>query len=262
MDIQFQWVGGATFILSAGDLKIACDPVLCKKGTMQDYFWFTSERLEEPVYDENTFRDIDLWLITHDHEDHLDSPGLSVISPDSRVVSNRNASKLLRKQGIRDLTELSWNQRITYAVKGYQIEIVSVPAIHGVNPLSAFFAGRGNGYYITLSNDQGKVSIYITGDTVYKRRTIHSLDGKKIDLMVPNMGAAKAGSWIMTLTLNSDMLLKMMGKLNPTRVIPVHYGTFEHYIEPVGKIKALHDDRIYFISVGNTITFSRIDLIT
>jgi L-ascorbate metabolism protein UlaG (beta-lactamase superfamily) len=50
------------------------------------------------------------------------------------------------------------------------------------------------------------------------------------------MGAAKQGSWIMTLTLNSRMLMKMISKLNPEIVIPVHYGTFEHYKEPVDNI--------------------------
>ncbi len=40
MDIEFNWIGGATFVLTLDNLKIACDPVLCKKGIVQDYFWF------------------------------------------------------------------------------------------------------------------------------------------------------------------------------------------------------------------------------
>ncbi len=51
------------------------------------------------------------------------------------------------------------------------------------------------------------------------------------------MGAAKQGSWIMTLTYYLKMLKKMISKLNPEIVIPVHYGTFEHYKEPVENIK-------------------------
>jgi hypothetical protein len=48
-----------------------------------------------------------------------------------------------------------------------------------------------------------KKGIYITGDTVYKNTIIKTLKNKQIDLLIPNMGAAKQGSWIMTLTLNS-----------------------------------------------------------
>jgi len=65
------------------------------------------------------------------------------------------------------------------------------------------------------------------------------------------MGAAKQGSWIMTLTLNSKMLKKMISKLNPEIVIPVHYGTFEHYKEPVEYIKEINDERIKIVEVGS-----------
>ncbi len=261
LPFEFRWAGGATFILSTGNLKIACDPVLCNKGSIQDYFWFTSERLEDPVYDETTFRDIDLWMITHAHEDHLDAPGISVIHPDTPVVCNQNASNILKGKGIHNLTVLPWHHRNTFSIKGYRIEIESIPAIHGVNPLSAWFAGRVNGYYITLSKDGERLGIYITGDTVYKRKVTYPLSGKNMDVMIANMGAAKEGSWIMTLTLNARMLRNMMDKLNPALVIPVHYGTFAHYKEPVENIKALKDERITILPVGGTLRVNSTGLI-
>ena len=45
----------------------------------------------------------------------------------------------------------------------------------------------------------------------------------------------------------------MINKLNPKIVIPVHYGTFEHYKEPVKAIRDIGDDRINIINVGDTI---------
>jgi L-ascorbate metabolism protein UlaG (beta-lactamase superfamily) len=129
MELIFNWIGGATFVLCIGDLNIACDPVLCEKGTIQDFFWFKSQRIEQPVYSENDF--------------------------------------------------------------------------------------------------------------------------ENIDLLIPNMGAAKQGSWIMTLTLNSEMLKKMIVKLNPKIVIPIHYGTFEHYKEPVDFIKEIIDNRILIVEPGS-----------
>jgi L-ascorbate metabolism protein UlaG (beta-lactamase superfamily) len=71
------------------------------------------------------------------------------------------------------------------------------------------------------------------------------------EIGLANMGAAKQGSWIMTLTLNAVMLKKMIAALNPKIVIPVHYGTFEHYKEPVEKIREINDDRINIIQVGS-----------
>jgi len=251
MEITFNWIGGATFILSIGNLSIAVDPVLCEKGTVQDYFWFKSARIEQPVYNENDFQDIDLWLITHNHEDHLDSIGLSKISNSSKTVCNKNSFKILQENGTNDLTILDWEQSKTFNIKGYSIEIEAIPAIHGVNPLSALLAGKVNGYYLTISHGEEKFKIYITGDTVYKNRTIKTLENKEIDLLIPNMGAAKEGSWIMTLTLNSKMLKKLISKLNPKTVIPVHYGAFEHYKEPVEVIKKINDERIKIVEVGS-----------
>jgi len=60
----------------------------------------------------------------------------------------------------------------------------------------------------------------------------------------------------MTLTLNAGMLAKMIRELQPKVVIPVHFGTFEHYKEPVSKIKALNDERIKFVEVGSTLTLN------
>jgi N-acyl-phosphatidylethanolamine-hydrolysing phospholipase D len=48
MEILFHWIGGATFVMTIGNINIACDPVLCERGKIQDYFWFKSKRLEEP----------------------------------------------------------------------------------------------------------------------------------------------------------------------------------------------------------------------
>ncbi len=78
---------------------MAVDPVLCGKGTVQDYFWFKSQRIEQPVYDEKDFEHIDLWLITHNHEDHLDNIGLSKMLNPAEIVYNNNGYKMLQRNG-------------------------------------------------------------------------------------------------------------------------------------------------------------------
>jgi L-ascorbate metabolism protein UlaG (beta-lactamase superfamily) len=251
MQMLFNWIGGATFILSIDDLNIAVDPVLCERGTILDFFWFKSKRIEQPVYLENDFENIDLWLITHNHEDHLDRIGLSKISKSTEIVCNKNCYKILHESGKNRITILNWKQKRVLLLKGYRIEIEAIPAVHGVNPLSAFFAGKVNGYYLTISKGENRGTIYITGDTVYKSKIIRTLEKRAIDLLIPNMGAAGQGSWIMTLTLNSKMLERMIFELKPKIIIPVHYGTFEHYHEPVEIIKQINDSRITIVEVGS-----------
>jgi L-ascorbate metabolism protein UlaG (beta-lactamase superfamily) len=143
-----------------------------------------------------------------------------------------------------NLTLLDRGEWKNTAMKGFKIGIDTIPAVHGISPLSAFFAGKGNGYLLTITKGEDKARIYITGDTVYKKRIIDAIGNRPIDLMIANMGAAMAGSWIMTLTLNAKMLKKMISALQPKTVIPVHYGTYDHYREPVEKIEKLKDERI------------------
>jgi hypothetical protein len=69
-------------------------------------------------------------------------------------------------------------------------------------------------------------------------------------LLIPNIGAAKQGSWIMTLTLNAGILKKMIDTLDPEVIIPVYYGIFAHYREPAEKIRAIRDNRIRMVEVG------------
>lgn len=260
MDIRFKWIGGATFIIYIDNLKIAVDPVLCKKGTVQDYFWFKSKRIEDPQYDDADFNDIDLWLITHEHEDHLDKIGLSKIESNSTIISNKKAGDILKKGGKRNVFLLGWRNTLEIKHGDYIIKIEAIKAIHGINPISAFFAGKGNGYYVSVLKGTESFSFYITGDTVYKSSIIKQLNGRPIDLLIPNMGAAKQGSWLMTLTLNAKMLQKLMKKLKPITVIPVHYGTFMHYNESIKEIIELKNNAILILELGKARKISPVTL--
>jgi len=95
-------------------------------------------------------------------------------------------------------------------------------------------------------------SIYLTGYTVYSQKIIDPLGNKKIDFVNPNMGAAKKGSLIMTLTLDSKMLKKLINNLKINRIIPVHYGTFEHYVESKVSLQNL-STKILLIDTGKSI---------
>lgn len=252
MKVSFKWIGGASFILTVGDLRIAADPVLCEKSSVLDFFWFKSMRTEQPLYSEEDFNTIDLWLLTHNHEDHIDKKGVSMIHDSAEIICNKNSSALLNENGLKGFTLLKWNQTAKQTIRGYTVTTTAVPATHGINPLAALLAGKGNGYYLSISKDDEIIQVYISGDTVYNRRTIKALQNKNIDLFISNMGAAKQGSWIMSLTLNAEMLKKMIAKLNPKIIIPVHYGTFTHYKEPVEAIEKLNDNRISILKTGST----------
>lgn len=71
--------------------------------------------------------------------------------------------------------------------------------------------------------------------------------------MVANLGAAQQGTWMMALTLNARMLARLRDALRPKRTIPVHFGTFTHYREPIDPVRALGDDSIAILAPGEAI---------
>lgn len=250
MPLELKWIGGATWILRVDGVNLACDPVLCPAGTIQDYGWFSSRRLEAPVYTEEDFQDVDVWLITHQHDDHLDAEGLARIGPGAHVVTHANALPKLRRSRAASITSLAWHEQHRLTIKGCELVIEAMPAVHGVNPVSAWFAGGVNGYWVTLTKNQVTRSIYVTGDTVAARPVLNALQGRRVDILIPNMGAAKQGSWIMTLTLSARMLRQIKDLLKPKITIPVHFGTFEHYVEPIEKVAAWHDETVRILAPG------------
>ncbi len=253
MNFEFKWIGGATWTIKTQGLKIACDPVLCPVGTIQDYKIFKTKRLNDPVFTKDDFKDIDLWLITHGHEDHLDRAGLSCIEQGSKVVTHKTGQRRLKKIENIETTVLETGEKTSFEIGNSSIDIEAMPAVHGSNPIGALLAGGVNGYWITINTkEEKKLSIYITADTISHRKVLKALQGRDADLLIPNMGGAR--SWIGTLTLTSKMLIGIMNIIEPKLCIPVHFGTFTHYAEPISEVEKLRNDKIVILQPGQIYT--------
>jgi len=175
MNIKFKWVGGATWILSADEVKIACDPVLCPTGTVQNYFWFKSRRVNDPVFNKSDFNGIHLWLITHNHEDHIDMFGVEKIGRNSKIITHPDAVQKLRDAGLSEYISMKRGDKVGFQINDVTVEVKAVPAVHGISPVSAFFAGGVNGYILTITKDNSSFCVYVTGDTVEKRKVLSGL---------------------------------------------------------------------------------------
>ena len=76
MKVELCWVGAASIIIKINDeLKIGLDPALIKKNEIIHFKKFESQRLIAPVYKKEDFNDVDIWLLTHGHLDHIDIVG-------------------------------------------------------------------------------------------------------------------------------------------------------------------------------------------
>ena len=249
MDIHFKLIGGATWIITIGNLKIACDPALSPNAT---------GRVEGSVYTDEDFQNIDLWLITHAHEDHLDEIGLKKIDSESLIITHEIAVEMLQTTESKNIFIIKWGEERIVNIDGFEITMEAIPAIHGTNPITASSMGGVNGYWVTLKKNESSISIYITGDTVTKWKVINSLRGRKADLFIPFMGEARIPIPILKLllgplTLNARMMRRMRWIINPEITIPVHFGTFSHYTEPISEVEKWQDPSVKILKPGEEI---------
>lgn len=147
----------------------------------------------------------DLILITHDHRDHLNT---NVIQALSKYTTKVIASKACIKK--MDFGEFLENgQQTTFE----DIFIKAVPAYNVINlrpddvPYHA--KGDGNGYFLLF----GDKTVYISGDTEYidEMRFFMKPDIAFIPMMMP-------------FCMDEDMFIKVVKRMKPEIVYPVHYN--------------------------------------
>lgn len=228
--IEFRLIGSACWILEIDDsVTIACDPALAPAGTRYLYRGLLFKRVKPPLYNDESFSRVDLWLLTHNHFDHLDRIGLAQIQSGSGVVAAGNCRRKLRHR--KDLTVRypAWMEEVHFAFGEYRITVTAVPASHGRTWFPRFLLGRVNGYLITVQRDDESKTVYVSSDTVYLPNVVDFLHGIKIDLFIPNMGGIfpylPGGPY----TMDMKMLDRFVEVLQPGKILPIHIDDFSHF---------------------------------
>ena len=258
MKLEFKWIGGATWLLNFSGIRIACDPVLCPQGSIQDYFYFKTKRLNPPVLDSSDLEDIDLWLLTHNHEDHLDDEGLKRISKDSIIITDKSLKKRFKKKDYPHAVHLPWGDETEVKIKNSEIIISAIPAIHAKRSLFSNAVGNGNGYILDIKRSDSSCRIYVTGDAVYNERIKQYTGLEHIDIVIANAGSAMIGDSILSriigrVTNNSNDIMELNSDLRPGNLIPVHWGTFSHYAEQITPETFKKYTNVRFLNPGETI---------
>ncbi len=230
MKLNVNLIGNATFTLTINeDIKFAIDPALAMKGSGLGFNIF---RKTDPIYSDSTFSNIDFWLITHAHLDHVDEYGLKYLNKNNNVISSPSAKSYFNKKNMTNINYIDWNEKYIFTKDGYEIEIIAIPAYHGFNPIILKLMGKVNGYILKIKKDNEIKKIYITSDTVINRKLINDLKQfNDIDLLIANVGEAKSPVPITSkpITMNIDMLKSLASSTNAKNVLPIHIDDYTHF---------------------------------
>ncbi len=252
-NISFNWIGAATWILNIDDIKFACDPILCEKNSIIDLKYFKAKRKNNPKYSSLDFENIDYWLLTHNHADHIDNIGISKIKPESQVFSHKNLKPWFIEKKSINVSYMKLGDKQYLSKDSTSIEIEAIPCVHGSNFLSAKLSGGCNGYWVKLKKNENLLNIYITGDTVDHSKVKKHISNRDVDIVIPNMGGSGLNKFGGPFTFTAKIFKNLLNIINPKIILPVHYSSFSLFKEPIEELYKMNDERVLKFNEGETI---------
>ena len=226
-DNYVAWIGHATFLIKLGDTTIITDPLFSKNtGPLI----FGPKRYVESAIRLNEIPETDLFLLTHNHYDHLDySTVRNFPHKKSKVLVPLKLSKYFTRNGFKNVNELDWYDDI----KVNDLKITLLPAVHwskrSLNDTNKTLWGN----FLIEYKDK---KILFACDTGYGN--IYKELGEKygpIDLTFINIGAYDFRPMFekSVYHTNPEEALNVAQDLKSKKVIGMHWGTVVLSLEPI-----------------------------
>ena len=123
-DDYVAWIGHATFLIKLGDTTIITDPVFSKN---MGPLIFGPKRYVNPAIDLKEIPEVNLFLLTHNHYDHLDYRTIKKFPyKEANVLVPLKLGRYFTKNKFKKVKEMDWyDQTIINDLK-----ITFVPAVH------------------------------------------------------------------------------------------------------------------------------------
>ncbi len=224
------WIGHATFLIKLGETTIITDPVFEKN---MGPLIFGPKRYVDPAIELKELPEVNLFLLTHNHYDHLSTRTIQRFPfKKAKVLAPLKLGKYFSRNGYSDVEEMDWYDE----VKINDLKITFLPAVHW-SKRSLWDTNKSlwGSFLIEYRNKK----ILFTCDTGYG--DIYKELGKKygpIDLTFINIGAynfypmspRKDKSIYHT---NPEEALNIGQDLKSKKVLGMHWGTVVLSLEPI-----------------------------
>lgn len=153
------------------------------------------------------FMGADVYLITHQHEDHLGSETIKDIVRDTVVLGNADVTKKLREIGVENIKEIKNLEELE--IEGFKIKAVDLPHFQKEGTVMP----QNTGFLI---------------DGVF----FHPGDGDKApEITSPNAAIPIGGA-----TITFDTALEFIKLIGAKVVIPIHYDVYQSDQEEFKKL--------------------------
>lgn len=217
--MKIQLLRNATTLLSIGEHRILVDPMLSEPGAMPGFKVFGGGRRPNPLVPlpataAAALAQATAVLVTHEHPDHFDRPGLDFARRRGLTVwASPVDAPNLRRKGL-DARELR------DGVLGMAVEVV--PSRHG-RGLLGWLMGPVAGVYLAHPDEP---SLYVVGDSVLTDAVLDAIDRLQPDVILAPAGAANMG-------LGGDILFSLdelveLARRAPGEIVFNHLEALDH----------------------------------
>ena len=221
------WIGHATFLMKLGNTTIITDPVFSKNAGP---LIFGPDRFTEPALNLDEIPKTDLFLLTHNHYDHLDKSTIRKFPfKDAKVLLPLKLGKYFKPR-FKDINEMDWYDEIKV---NSDLKITFLPAVHWSKrsltdtnkTLWGNFLIEYKGKKILFACDTGYGNIYKDLGEKYG----------PIDITMINIGAYNFKPMFDKSIYHTtpEEALNVAQDLKSKKVIGMHWGTFVLSLEPI-----------------------------
>jgi len=235
-DNYVAWIGHATFLIKLGNTTIITDPVFSKN---MGPLIFGPKRYVDPAIDLNEIPEVNLFLLTHNHYDHLDYRTIKKFPyKKANVITPLKLGKYFTRNKFNKVKEMDWYDQ----TQVNDLKITLMPAVHWSKRTLTDDNKTLWGSFLIEYKDK---KIFFACDTGYGN--VYKDLGKKygpIDLTFINIGAYDFRPMFekSVYHTNPEEALNIAQDLKSKKVIGMHWGTvvlsLEPIMEPPGRFKA------------------------
>jgi L-ascorbate metabolism protein UlaG (beta-lactamase superfamily) len=264
--ITLCWLGHSTVLINFYGMRILTDPAFGSRvGISLGLGTAGPKRYIAPALSVKQLPALDLVLLSHAHMDHMDLPSLSAITTKQRkqdtagtpvlqTVTAKLTQDVLSGTGLKQISELGWNDRTTIRNNKGELEIEAVEVRHWGQRWPSELERGYNGYILRR---EGKALLF-GGDSALTPlfRQLHSQGPFEAAIMP--IGAYRPWIWN---HCDPEQAVQMANWAGARYIVPVHHSTFklsdEPMNEPIERIQqAVHTEpeRLALRQVGESFT--------